>query len=157
MKIKDVKFKNLPKKGYCGHCDDMVDFHIEHFKNRLHSVKGVEVKSDEFVAICNKCGNELWVEAIEEVDDKLVFDAYKKEVGLLTSQEIKDIRTKRRMSQKELAKFLSIGEKDITRYENGSIQTRAVDLMIRMVDNDETYFAMTNLVNKQKLVMSKAH
>lgn len=157
MKIDGVKIKNLPKEEYCGRCDDMVDFHVEHFKNRVHNVKGVECISDEFVAVCNKCGNEMWCDPLEELNCKLIYDVYKEKVGLLTTQEIKDIRKRRGMSQKQLAQFLSIGEKDITRYENGSIQTRAVDLMIRMVGNDETYLAMTNLVNKQKLVVSKAH
>ena len=60
------------------------------------------------------------------------------------------------MSQKQLAQFLSIGEKDITRYENGSIQTRAVDLMIRMVADDSAYLVMSDVVNKTKSLQAKA-
>ena len=150
MNLKEHKFKKLPKEGYCGKCDDYVDFHVECFRNATHNVKGVEVISDEYVAICNKCGNQIWVAPIEQYNCKIIYDEYKKKVGLLTTEEIKEIRQKRGMSQKELAKFLSIGEKDITRYENGSIQTKAVDLMIRMVGDDITFFAMSDLISKNK-------
>lgn len=156
MKTKDVKFKNLPKQGPCGECDDMVDYHIELFKNRVHNVKGVEVICDEYIGICNTCGNHIWINPVEEYNFKNIYDVYKKKVGLLTTQEIKDIRRKRGMSQKQLAQFLSIGEKDITRYENGSIQTRAVDLMIRMVADDTAYLVMSDVVNKTKSLQAKA-
>ena len=156
MKLKEHKFKHLPKEGCCGECDDMVSYHVEHFHNHIHNVKGVDVISDEYIAICNKCGNHLWVDEIEEYNLKIIYDEYKKKVGLLTTDEIKAIRKKRGLSQKELAKFLSIGEKDITRYENGSIQTKAVDLMIRMVGDDTTYLAMSNLISKYRLQISEA-
>ena len=156
MDLEALNIKNLPKKGYCDECGDMVDFHVEHFQTRIHKVKGVEVMCDEYIGICNKCGSHLWINPVEEYNLKKVYDLYKKKVGLLTTQEIKDIRKKRGMSQKQLAQFLSIGEKDITRYENGSIQTRAVDLMIRMVQDDTAYLVMSDVVNKTKSLQAKA-
>ena len=156
MSTSKIKFKNLPEEDYCGECDNMVSFHVEHFNNRIHHVKGVEVIADEEVAICDKCGNEIWVDEIEQYNFKIIYDQYKRQVGLLTTDEIKEIRKRRGMSQKDLAKFLSIGEKDITRYENGSIQTKAVDLMIRMVGDDIAYSAMSNLISKHKQKLAEA-
>ena len=156
MDLEALNIKNLPKQGPCGECDDMVDYHIVHFKDRIHNVKGVEVIADEIVGACDKCGSELWITPLEEYNLKVIYDVYKKKVGLLTTQEIKDIRKKRGMSQKQLSQFLSIGEKDITRYENGSIQTRAVDLMIRMVADDTAYLVMSDVVNKTKSLQAKA-
>ena len=155
MKRTEPTIKNLPKQGFCGECDNHVDFHVELFKNKVHNVKGIEIISDEYVAVCNHCGNHLWVDAVEAYNDIIIFDEYKKKVGLLTTEEIKAIRKKRGMSQRELAKFLSIGEKDIARYENGAIQTRAIDLMIRMVDDDQTFKKMSQVVAKVKLIASK--
>lgn len=151
-----LPIKNLPAQGFCGECDDLVDFHVEFFKDRLHKVKDVEVISDEYIAICNHCGNHIWIDEIEEYNCKVIYDLYKKKVGLLTTEEIKAIRKKRGMSQRDLARFLSLGEKDITRYENGSIQTRMVDLMIRMVDDDQGFKTMTRVINRTKELTQKA-
>ena len=156
MKTTKLPIKNLPAQGYCGECDDFVDFHVELFKDRVHKVKDVEVISDEYIAICNHCGNHLWVDEVEAYNDIIIYDEYKKKAGLLTTEEIKAIRKKRGMSQRDLARFLSLGEKDITRYENGSIQTRMVDLMIRMVDDDQGFKTMTRVINRTKELTQKA-
>ena len=66
----------------------------------------------------------------------------------MTASEIKEIRAKRGMSQRQLARFLDIGEKDITRYENGSVQTRSIDNMIRLVGDDAAYISMCKCLNK---------
>lgn len=147
--------KKLPKEGYCDECGDFVPFSIETRQNRSLKVKGVEVTSTEFVGHCAKCHKEIWIDEVENINCNNFYNEYKKKVGLLTAEEIKNIRKKRGMSQRDLARFLSIGEKDITRYENGAIQTRAVDLMIRMVDDDEAFFKMSQVVEKIKLIASK--
>lgn len=52
-------------------------------------------------------------------------------MNLLTSSEIKDIRKKYDMSQKEFALAIGIDEITIHRLENGSIQTKSVDSIIK--------------------------
>ena len=54
------------------------------------------------------------------------------------------------MSQRQLARFLDIGEKDITRYENGSVQTRSIDNMIRLVGDDTAFKCMCDCLNKNQ-------
>lgn len=147
--------KKLPKEGYCDECGEFVPFYLETRQNRTLKVKGVEVTSTEFVGHCAKCHNEIWIDEVENINCNNFYNEYKKIVGLLTKEEIIAIRKKRKMSQRDLARFLSIGEKDITRYENGAIQTRAVDLMIRMVDDDEAFLKMSQVVEKAKLIASK--
>ena len=78
----------------------------------------------------------------------MVYDAYKKDHGLLTTQEIIDIRKKRGWSQEKMAKFLDIGLKDIARYENGAIQTKAIDNMIRLVKDDKMFYEVAKYLNK---------
>ena len=156
MKIKEMPIKNLPKKGYCEQCDDLVSFHVECFSNQTHRVKDIDVTADEYIGICDKCGTHLFIDPIEDYNCKTYFDEYRKKAGLLTSKEIKAIRKKRGMSQRDLALFLSIGEKDIARYESGAIQTRAIDLMIRMVDDDQIFKKMSRVIEKTRLIASKS-
>lgn len=131
------KFK-INEIVFCGKCDDEVECEIVKKKRNI-TVKDTTFECEEYVPICKKCGEEIWLWEVEKENDKIVYNKYKQEIGLLSSEEIKEIRKKRHLSQRQLANLLCIGEKDITRYENGGIQTRAIDQMIRVVADDELY------------------
>lgn len=67
-------------------------------------------------------------------------DAYRKKVGLLTSSEIKRIRGKYRISQKEFSEILGWSPATIIRYENHQVQDRAHDDILRKLDSDPKWF-----------------
>ncbi len=117
---------------------------IVHRTNVLGQYLDVKI----FELISKKDGEILTNMDLQNLNAKLTFDAYKKKNGLLTTQEIINIRKKRGWSQEKMAKFLDIGLKDIARYENGAIQTKAIDNMIRLVDNDQIFYAMAKYLNK---------
>lgn len=135
--------------GYCPNEEDLVPGYIVDGEIE-HTVAGIKVIAPSFHLVCKKCGAWLSSNEIERENDIYIYDAYKKKVGLLTASEIKEIRAKRGMSQRQLAKFLDIGEKDITRYENGSVQTRSIDNMIRLVGDDTAFKCMCDCLNKNK-------
>lgn len=117
---------------------------IVHRTNVLGEYLDVKI----FELISKKDGEILTNMDLQNLNAKLTFDAYKKKNGFLTTQEIINIRKKRGWSQEKMAKFLDIGLKDIARYENGAIQTKAIDNMIRLVDNDQIFYAMAKYLNK---------
>lgn len=139
------------KKAYCDICGDYVEYGVKKVKNII-TVRGVTFEAVEHIAYCKKCGEELWVNEVERTNDINIYDKYKELVGLLTSKQIKEIRQKRNMSQRELASFLSIGEKDITRYENGAIQSKAIDNLIRMVGDENVYIYMQKLLQATETI-----
>lgn len=67
-------------------------------------------------------------------------DAYRNKVGLLTSSEIKRIRNKYTISQKEFSEVLGWGQATIIRYENHQVQDRAHDNILRKIDSDPQWF-----------------
>ena len=136
--------KRKELKGYCYECNQNVDFTVNKVKRTL-DVRNVKITAEVYECYCNKCGNAVYVETYEKKNDLIVYDAYKKKMGLLTSDEIKLIRAKRGMTQVELAQFLNIGDKDIARYESGAIQTKSIDKMIRMVNDDLLFYRMSSL------------
>lgn len=149
MKVRQLCMLDKNKKymGYCPEEQEVVPGYIVDGETE-HIVAGVKVTAPSFHLVCKKCGAWLSSNEVERENDISIYDAYKKKVGLLTTYEIKEIRTKRGMSQRQLAKFLDIGEKDITRYENGSVQTRSIDNMIRLVGDDTAYKSMCKCLNK---------
>ena len=63
-------------------------------------------------------------------------DIYRKEKGLLTSKEIKQIRKKYGLTQVEFSFLLGLGEVTITRYEKKLIQDETYDRIMRLVYED---------------------
>ena len=139
--------KSKEYMGYCPEDQELMPGYIVDGETE-YIVAGIKVNAPSFHLVCKKCGAWLSSNKIERENDIIIYDAYKKKVGLLTTYEIKEIRAKRGMSQRQLAKFLDIGEKDITRYENGSVQTRSIDNMIRLVGDDTAYMSMCKCLNK---------
>lgn len=83
------------------------------------------------VDVCEKCG--LEIATIEETAaiQNIISDAYRKKVGLLTSAEIKEKRKELDLSQKELADRAGVGIASIKRWENGIIQTKSMDSVLK--------------------------
>ena len=94
-----------------------------------HEIEIVEVEETDtfkgesvtFNAIYEYCVNADEYSETEELmrsNSLAQKDAYRKQVGLLTSSEIKRIREKYRISQKEFSEILGWSPATITRYEN---------------------------------------
>ena len=132
------------KEAYCLNCDDVCEY-ITKTEHRKTTVKDLTFDVEVIVAFCKKCGEEVFPSEVTKENDLIIFDEYRKLKGLLTSKEIKAIRQKRNMSQVELARFIDCGEKNIARYENGTIQDKVFDRLIRMVGNDLCFLAMSKL------------
>lgn len=111
-------------------------------------VLGEPVKARNFELISKRDGEVLTNKDVQAANHVRVYDVYKKEHGLLLTKDIIDIRKKRGWSQEKMAKFLDIGLKDICRYENGAVQTKAIDNMIRLIDNDHIFYEMAKYLNK---------
>ena len=136
--------------AYCYDCDKYVGY-VEKQVKRTINVRGEKISCVITECYCKNCGERVLVEPIEKENEIRVYDLYKQKMGLLTSEQIRNILRKRDMKQKELAAFLSIGEKDITRYLNGSIQSKNIDKMLRLVNDDEGYARMTMLFEGKRI------
>ena len=126
----------------------LVDLDATVFPGKLKEMKTVKGKTFDVLlkkAYCKKCGEPVFPVEINKANDIIVYDGYRKLVGLLTSEQIKEIRKKRGLSQTEFARLLDCGEKNIARYETGTIQDKAFDLLMRLADNDQSYRVIRQL------------
>lgn len=115
------------------------------------NVKGKMIEFNELYKIDPKTGEEVFDRNIEIENDIRLYDIYKKQMNLLTSSEIKNIRKKYGMNQKEFALSIGVGEITIHRFENGSIQTESVDSIIRLSEDPDI---MYNLLIKNQSNLS---
>lgn len=86
----------------------------------------------------------------EELGNKnlgIIRNAYRKETGLLTDKEIKQIREQYNLNQRNFALILGFGEVTITRYESKMIQDNAHDAVIRSAKDPNVFI---NYINKNR-------
>lgn len=90
-------------------------------------------------------------------NDTSMKDAYRKKMGLLTSNEIISIRQKFGVSQSDLALLLGWGEKTITRYEGHQVQDVAHDSILRKIESDPEWYLELLDVYQEKHSLSSYH
>ena len=112
-------------------------------------VKGQKIIFDEYYKTDIE-GNEIFDRDIEIENDKRLYDIYKKQNNLLTISEIQSIRNKYDLNQKEYAEAIGVGEITVHRFENGSIQTEAIDAIMKL-SNDPSNMMFLIMQNKKNL------
>ena len=85
--------------------------------------------------LCHECGEEYFDNEQSRDLSRKVKAAARKELGLLSPEEIIAIRKKYCLSQERLEWLLSAGAKVVTRWENDrTLQPRSVDDLLRLMD-----------------------
>ena len=113
------------------------------------NVKGTLIEYDEYYLV-DEMGEEIFDRNIEIENDKQLYDIYKKQNNLLTNSEIKKIRQKYGLTQKEYALVIGVGEVTVHRFENGAIQTEAIDSIMKL-SNDPDNMAFLLLQNRNNI------
>ena len=113
------------------------------------NVKGTLILYDEYYLV-DENGAEIFDRNVEIENDKRLYDIYKKQNNLLTNSEIKKIRQKYGLTQKEYALVIGVGEVTVHRFENGAIQTEAIDSIMKL-SNDPDNMAFLLLQNRRNI------
>ncbi len=118
-------------------------------------IKGIKVEYDEKYLVCpdTNVDNEFVTGTMENENLLNARNAYRKQKGLLTSDDIVDIREKYGLSQVDLSQVLGWGEATISRYESKAIQDSSYDNVLRLIRSNPLilyYFYMRNRENFNK-------
>ncbi len=121
--------------GKCPICGEKHELNMKVKKNKI-GIKGIEIEYDEKYFKCPKHDGEESEFCPAKLFDENLFNArneYRKKFGLLTSDEIIDIRKEYGLSQVELSRMLGLGDVTIARYETKAIQEPLYDDILRRV------------------------
>lgn len=113
--------------------------------------KGETVVFPAVYEYCTNSGEYSETEVMMTQNSLSQKDAYRKKAGLLTSMDIKSIREKYDISQKEFSVVLDWGMATITRYENHQVQDRAHDDILRKISSDPEWFIEMLVRAKSKI------
>lgn len=133
-----------------------------------HEVKVVRVMEQtifknvqvEYPAVYYYCDftDELYMdEKMMGNNDICMKNEYRKRLGLLTSGEIHDIRSKYDISQSDLCTLLGWGGKTITRYESHQVQDKAHDFILKKLNDDPEWFIDLLIESKQEIAEKAFH
>lgn len=135
LTIKGVS-KMDKKVSFCTECEKYTEFTVDS-RNAQKMIKGKYVTGTLHICKCKECGALMSVSEYEKMDEEEFYGKYREMMGLLKPSEIKNIREKYGLSQANFAKLLGMGEKTITRYENGAVQDEAHDNLLRAAKSED--------------------
>ena len=125
-------------REYCPYCRKKVDYKIE--KRDLKEFRGIEINTYENVAVCKECHQDLYVNEIEEKNNKRIYELYREKANIIKPQDIVNLREKYDISQRELTAILGFGKMTINRYERGGVPTKSQSDYIKLlIDNDSKF------------------
>ncbi len=123
---------------YCPYCKKEVEYRIE--KRDLKEFRGIEVNTFENVAICNECNQDLYVNEIEDENNKRIYQIYREKTNIIKAEDIIKLREKYDISQRELTSILGFGKMTINRYERGGLPTKSQSDYIKLlIENDDKF------------------
>ena len=93
--------------------------------------RGVDITYPVSHYKCQICNVEAGTVEQTAAIQRAISDAYRKEIGLLTSEEIRNGRKNLKLSQAQLAKRMGVGIASIKRWEGGLIQSKSMDKALR--------------------------
>ncbi|MDZ5474181.1 DUF4065 domain-containing protein [Bacillus sp. 31A1R] len=134
---------------FCHQCNCEQDY-ITVNKTLIYPVRGENIELPGTVAECTSCGFELFHPEYDVSNQNQAFNQYRSLHGLLAPDEIRRIRLRYNLSQRDFSRLLGFGEITISRYERGSLPTVAQNQMISESDSPNKILELIQ-VNGHKL------
>ena len=123
-------------KVTCAVCDaDRVKKIHKKFEARYNQVP-VVIENAEMYR-CESCGEEFFTAEQSRELSRQIKSRVREDLGLLSPERIVEIRKNLGLSQAEMEDLFGLGEKVVTRWENGRvIQGRTADVALRLLEMD---------------------
>jgi len=123
----------MNKEDFCPHCEEITPFRLITKRETL-PVMGEAVEYQARVRRCAVCGGEYAPTELEEENFKTAYDIYRQRHNLLNPQQIKAIREKYGLSQRNFSRLLGWGDITVHRYEAGALPDTAYNIMLVLID-----------------------
>ncbi len=119
---------------YCENCGP-VDRSVTHVIERDETleIKGEPITTLTPIRICNACDEEIYDKELDGPSLSHAFDIYRMKHRLIMPAEIRALRERYGLSQRNLAALIGLGEITIHRYENGSLPDEAQNQLLRFI------------------------
>ena len=104
-------------------------------RDETYTIRGREIVVRVDSIFCPLCREKYFADEQEQAVIDRIHEKFRGQYGLLTPEEIKEIRCRYGLSQTAFARLLGMGDKTISRYERGFLQDEAHELLIRCCED----------------------
>ena len=124
-------------RALCLNCGEYTEFGVVDVQTTTE-FEGRTFTYTRKIALCKKCGQEVYVPEINEENLDLIRFAYCKEMGLATEMDIAKVLNRYNISLKELAEILGCRTDTLERYYKGAlIKVEYSDKILKMLEDKE--------------------
>ncbi len=132
-------------KHICPNCEKKTD--VQHIKTTEDiTVKGEKINVPVEYYKCLECGVEFDDPKTKHDPLAIAFKVYRRRHGMMQPEEIRELRQKYGLTQKEFCKLLGWGEVTLSRYENGALQDSTHNTILQMIKDPRN---LLNLIELQ--------
>lgn len=146
----------MKEKTLCDHCLDFKTFTI-HNKELTGTLKNVKYKYAGKVAVCDCCGNEIYVGSVNDHNLTKLYDEYRRVNDIISLDDVRNISKKYNIGKRPLSNLLGWGELTYTRYCDGNIPTKQYSDELKRINKDPIYYLKLLEENKDKLESELAY
>ena len=126
-------------KTFCEECRRDVGFVVETMP-LSGKLRDENYEYEGKKAICEECGNEVYVAEIEDENLKSLYDAYRLKHGIISLEKILEIPQKYNIGKRPLSLLLGWGEMTFSRYCEGDMPTKQYsDILLKIHERPEYY------------------
>lgn len=123
---------------YCPQCDREAAFVVKNRTND-HTIRGEKIRVTLPVLVCSVCGVELFDEELTGSALRAVYDEVRRRKGMPSPEDLKELRSRMGLSQRQLGKLLGWSHITIHRYENGGLPNEAHATVLDSLMKDRGY------------------
>ena len=124
----------MAEKDFCPYCEEITTFHLVTKQESL-PVMGEAIEYEAHVRCCSVCNGEYAPTTLEEENFRRANDIYRRRHKLLFPEQIRAIREKYGLSQRNFSRLLGWGDITVHRYEAGALPDTAYNVMLVLVDD----------------------
>lgn len=136
----------------CPFCDEEHEIIIMKYLAKA-TIKNDEVEYTKMTYYCDRYKEEFVPANVMDENLMAAREAYREKHHYLTVKDIKNIREKYGLTQKEYARLLGVGDVTIQRYETKALQDGTYDMLMRLTNENPSY--CLTLLEKNKIAFEE--
>ena len=137
-------------KTICVQCRDYVEFELKEVETET-TIKNKKVIYTQIQACCKECGNEVWVEEVDEKNSLAPIVASCKMVGLITPIQIQEGLRKYNIGSRPLSRLLGWSDVTIARFLSGMLPSKSYSDRLFEIFNSPSSFKTILLKHQNKI------
>ncbi|BCZ46827.1 hypothetical protein psyc5s11_28940 [Clostridium gelidum] len=136
--------------AFCEYCMNENEYGV-HKENKTSILKDEEISYIAKEAVCNNCGNEIFVSDICDYNLKTLYDEYRKKHNIINVIELKRITIKYCINDEALSLLLGWRKETISRYLDGDMITSSHFDILKKIYENPAYYSIILQTNKERI------